>query len=272
MLTKVEVTNMQGQTLVLPMQEPSEGIYLKEIDGLDPVKAILVSSSVSTVDGEQYQSARRGPRDLTIKLGMELGYGLDIRGIRNRLYSYFMTKTNARLRFFIEGIDPVDIYGRIEDFDAALFTEDPGANILLRCFEPDFFDPTPNVINASTVQDTTEYAVVYDGSVETGIQLAMTLNRAQTSLDIIHRAPDGVIRTLEFEAPLISADQLIISTVSGSKFARRIRAGAESSLLYGISPYSNWINLFPGTNYLRVVSDGAAIPYTITYTTKYGGL
>lgn len=272
MLTKIEVTNTQGQTLVLPMYDPTEGIYIKEIDGLDPVKAILVSSSVSTVDGEQYQSARRGPRDLTVKLGMELGYGLDIRGLRNRLYSFFMTKTNARLRFFIEGIDPVDIYGRIEDFDSPLFTENPEAFIGLRCFEPDFFDPTPNVISANTVQNTTEIAVIYDGSVETGIELAMTLNRAQTSLDIFHRAPDGVTRSLEFEAPLLSADQLIISTVTGSKFARRIRAGAPASVLYGISPYSNWINLVPGTNYIRVVSDGAAIPYTITYTTKYGGL
>jgi hypothetical protein len=272
MLTKVEVTNNQGQTLAIPLYDPSEGIFIKDIEGLDPVKATLVSSSFATVDGAQYQSSRRETRGIIVKLGMELGYGLSIREIRTRLYSFFMPKTNVRLRFFVEGVDPVDIIGHIETMESALFTQDPEAFISLTCFDPDFFDPTPNVINANTVQDTTEFAVEYDGTVETGIQLAMTLNRTQVSLDIFHRAPDGVVRSLEFEANLISGDQLIISTVTGLKFAKRIRTGSESSVLYGISPYSNWINLFPGTNYLRVVSDGAPIPYTVTYTTKYGGL
>lgn len=272
MLTKVEVTNEQGATLVLPMYDPSEGIFIKEIDGLDPVKATLVSSSFATVDGAQYQSSRRETRNLVMKLGMELGYGLDIRGIRNRLYNFFMPKTSVRLRFFVEGVDPVDINGRIETMESAIFTQDPAADISLICFDPDFFDPTPTVINANTVQDTTEFAIDYDGTVETGIQLAMTLNRAQVALDIYHRAPDGVMRNFDFNAPLITGDQLIISTLSGSKWAKRIRAGAESSILYGISPYSNWINLFPGRNYLRVVSDGAPIPYSLTYSTRYGGL
>jgi hypothetical protein len=38
------------------------------------------------------------------------------------------------------------------------------------------------------------------------------------------------------------------------------------------SSVSTWINFFPGTNYIRVYADGAAIPFTIEYTTKLGGL
>lgn len=272
MLTKIEVTNEQGQILVLPIYDPSEGIYVKEIDGLDPVKAILVSSSFATVDGAQYQSSRRETRDITMKLGMELGYGLDIRGIRQRLYSFFMPKTNALLRFFVEGVDPVDIYGRIEIMESALFTQDPEANVTLRCFDPDFFDPTPTIINQSTVSTTTEFPVQYDGTVETGIKLVMTTPRDLTSVDIFHRAPDGTLRSLDFEGALLTNDTLTISTVTGAKRATRTRAGTDASVLYGISPYSFWINLFPGTNYLRVVATGTPIPFTIEYTTKYGGL
>ncbi len=272
MLNRVEVTNEQGTILVLPLYDPSEGIYVKDIEGLDPVKATLVSSSFATVDGAQYQSSRRETRNIIMKLGMELGYGLDIRGLRTKLYSFFMPKTSVRLRFFVEGVDPVDINGRIETMESALFTQDPEAFISLICFDPDFFDPTPVVINQMTVTDTTEYVVDYDGTVETGIRLAMVLNRAQVSLDIFHRAPDGTTRSLEFEAPLITGDTLAISTETGNKEVLRTRAGTEISVLYGMSPYSNWINLFPGLNYLRVVSDGAPVAYTIEYTTKYGGL
>jgi hypothetical protein len=257
---------------VLPIYDPSEGIYVKDIDGLDPVKAVLVSSSFATVDGAQYQSSRRETRDIMMKLGMELGYGLDIRSIRQRLYSFFMPKTNARLRFFVEGVDPVDIYGRIESMESALFAQDPEAFITLRCFDPDFFDPTPTIINQSTVSTTTEFPVNYDGTVETGIKLVMTTPRALSSLDIYHRAPDGTLRNLSFVASLLTSDKLTISTVSGAKGAVRTRAGSDASVLYGISPYSYWVNLFPGLNYLRVVATGAAIPFTIEYTTKYGGL
>ncbi|QFG09133.1 minor tail protein [Arthrobacter phage Sporto] len=272
MLTKVEVISGQGAVLTLPLYDPSEGLYIKDIEGLDPVKATLVSSSFSTVDGAQYQSSRRETRNIIMKLGMEMGYGLDIRGLRTKLYSFFMPKTSVRLRFYVEGVDPVDIVGYIETMEAALFTQDPEAFISLICFDPDFYEPTPNVINGMTVTNTTEFPVEYDGTVETGIRLSMTLNRAQTSLDIYHRAPDGTLRSLEFEAALLSADKLLISTVTGDKKAIRTRAGADTSILYGISPFSNWINLFPGTNYLRVVSDGAPIAYTIEYTTKHGGL
>lgn len=272
MLTKIEVTNEQGQLLVLPIYEPSEGIFVKEIDGLDPVKAILVSSSFATVDGAQYQSSRRETRDITMKFGMELGYGLDIRGIRQRLYSFFMPKTNVRLSFFVEGVDPVDIYGRIEVMESPLFTQEPEAFITLRCFDPDFFDPTPTIISQSTVTGTTEFLVQYDGTVETGIELVMTTPRDLSALDIFHRAPDGTLRSLEFEAALLANDKLTISTVTGAKGATRTRAGSDTSVLYGISPYSYWINLFPGANYLRVVATGTAIPFTIEYTTKYGGL
>jgi hypothetical protein len=75
-----------------------------------------------------------------------------------------------------------------------------------------------------------------------------------------------------FAEPLIAGDVLTISTVSGNKHATLTRAGSDSSLLFGVAPDASWINLFPGPNYIRVYTEGAAIPYTITYTSKVGGL
>jgi hypothetical protein len=272
MLTKVEATNEQGQTLVLPLYDPSEGIYIKEIEGLDPVKATLVSSSFSTVDGAQYQSSRRETRNIIMKLGMELGYGLGIRDLRAKLYAFFMPKSSVRLSFQIEGLAPLEIVGRVESMESALFTQEPEAFISVVCFDPDFYDPIPQIISSVTVSNSAETAIDYEGTVETGIRIGLFLTRAQSSMDVYHRAPDGTLRTLEFDAALLTNDQLLISTVTGDKKAILTRAGSDSSLLYGISPFSYWINLFPGRNYLRIVSTGTAIPYSIEYTTKYGGL
>jgi len=77
---------------------------------------------------------------------------------------------------------------------------------------------------------------------------------------------------LEFKEPVLLGDMLVISTISGDKGATLTRAGSIKSVLYGITPVSNWINLFPGTNHIRVHADGAAIPFSIDYTTKLGGL
>jgi hypothetical protein len=71
---------------------------------------------------------------------------------------------------------------------------------------------------------------------------------------------------------LVAGDVLSINTVTGSKGATLTRAGVESSVLYGISPQSSWLELMPGVNTIRVYATGAAIPLSIEYINRYGGL
>jgi hypothetical protein len=87
----VEVTNTQGQTLVLPLEAYNDGYLLSEIEGLDPVKATLVSSSFANLDGEQQQSARREARNIVLHLDLLMGYGIPISALRRNLYIFFMT-------------------------------------------------------------------------------------------------------------------------------------------------------------------------------------
>jgi hypothetical protein len=274
MLTKVEISTDQGTTLVLPLWDAIDGYYIKEIEGLEPVKATLSSSSFATMDGEQYQSSRRESRNIVIKLGFQLNSSSgSVRDLRKRLYPYFMPKSQIRLRFYMgDDETPVDIYGRIESFEAPLFTRDPEATISLICHQPDFYNPDPIILSGNTTSDTSEFLVEYDGSVETGILLTLNVNRALPSFTVYHRSPDDTFSSLDFASSLVAGDVLTISTISGDKGAVRTRAGSNASLLYGISPYSNWITLFPGSNYIRVYAAGAAIPYTIMYTEKFGGL
>lgn len=272
MLTKVEVSTTQGQTLVLPLEYTNNGYVVQAIDGLDPVKAVIVSSSFANQDGEQYQSSRREARNITIKLGLEKGAAGSVRDLRTRLYTIFMPKSTVRLRFFSDDEDAVDIYSKVESCFAPLFVQEPVATISLLCHQPDFYIPTPVVISGFTVATPTEIQVDYEGSIETGITLTMTLNRNLNSFTIYHRSSDNSLRSLEFNEPLLSGDKIVLSTVSGSKGATRTRAGSISSVLYGITPISNWINLFPGTNFIRVYAEGAALPFTIEYNTKIGGL
>lgn len=273
MLAKVEVTNKQGSTLVLPLGEAVEGFFVKDIDGLDPVKATLVSSSFAQQDGEQYQSSRREKRNLVFKLGFELGPRTGtIRDIRRKLYQFLMPKSEAYFRFYDDDGTYVDIDGRVESNETALFSKEPEAVISVLCFDPDFYDPHSVIVSGSTTSDTSEFVMQYDGSVETGFVFNLAVGRDLPEVTIFSRTPDGVMTSLQFVAPLVAGDVLRISTISGAKGASYIRNGNDNPVLYGVSPYSNWINLFPGLNYIRVYAEGAVIPYTIEYTNKFGGL
>jgi hypothetical protein len=273
MLNKIEVTTAKGAMLELPLQDLTNGYLVKEVTGLDPVKANIVSSSFATMDGEQYQSSRRSIRNIVIKLGLQPDYSDgNVRELRKNLYSYFMPQSAVTLRLFMEDEIPVDISGTVESFDSPSFVQEPEVTISLICFQPDFYDPNPVIITGETTSDSAEFLVMYDGTVETGFLLHMDVYSDVNEFTIFHRTADNTVRTLEFVGQLTVGDQLDISTISGAKRAYLTRDGSDSSLLYGVSPFSYWINLFPGENYLRIYAEGEPISYSIQYTTKFGAL
>lgn len=273
MLTDIEVRTPQGTLLNLPLQDISNGFILEEVKGLDPVKATLVSSSFAGMDGEQYHSSRRDKRNLLFQIGLEPNYSVDtVEDLRRRLYAFFMPKSQVNLRFRMsDGLD-LDISGRVESFETALFSDDPTIDISVLCYDPDFYYATPVVVNGSTVTDPTDITVSYLGTVETGILFELNVDRSLSAFTIYHRPPGGSTRSLDFSSFLNAGDVIRVNTVTGNKSVTLTRSGTESSILSGMSPQSNWIELQPGDNLFRVYAEGAAIPYSVTYTTRYGGL
>lgn len=273
MITMVEVRNSRGGLLSLPMGDLADGVAVTNIEGLGPVKATLVSSSFANMDGAQYHSSRRETRNIVMTMELPVNYGTEsVSDRRKKLYNFFMPKSKTNLRFYQLG--DVDVYaeGRIETCEPSMFTEEPGVVVSILCFDPDFIDPDVVTVNGSTTSGLTESVIEYGGSVETGILFTLNVDRDFDMLSLYHRAEDDITRSLEFSAPLIAGDVLRVSTVPGDKYVTLTRSGVQSSLLYGMSPFSYWIELVPGDNYLRAYAEGAAVPYTIQYITRYGGL
>jgi len=278
MLNKVDVITAQGDVLELPLDDDSEGYTVRDIDGTDPVKAVIVSSSFANVDGEQFHSTRREARDLIFKLVLEPGGNNGTgRQLRNNLYKYLMPEMTVTLRFYDDEMDVefVDIQGVVESFDCPLYVPEIEATIGIRCLLSDFYEIDSRVVEGFTTNDVIETVIDYSGTVETGILFNITMDRAVPEFMIYHRSANNTLSALEFEQALSAGDTLDISTVSGAKSLTLTNdVDGSKSILYGMNPTSNWIQLFPGRNYIRVFIDdlGAPIPYTIEYTTKYGGL
>jgi hypothetical protein len=273
MLTKMEVRNVAGGLLTFELDDVTDGYVLKDVEGLDPVKATIASSDFASVDGAQFQSARRVPRNVIISLGLEPDYATQtVRGLRTQLYDWFMPKSDVKLRFYDSDAATVEIEGKVESCGAPLFSKEPGVDISVMCFRPDFVELTENEYDGNTVSTTTEFSIDYGGSVEAGIEFALLLDRSLSDFTIYHRPPDNIVRSMEFSASLLADDVLRINTNVGSKSVILTRSAIESSLLYGLQGAPSWIQLQPGLNYLRVYATGAAIPFTITYTNRHGGL
>jgi hypothetical protein len=274
MIEKVEIRTAQGGLLTLPLQDISEGFVVQDIDGLDPVDAVLVFSSFAGQDGSQFQSARRENRYLTLRIKYEPDPAVTTASkLRQKLYGYLMPKSVVQLRFYDDELPaPVNILGRVSKFNSPRFVKDPDATIELTCEIPDFDTLVTKTFGANSTSGTTETTRTYDGSVETGVLFRFEIDRNISGFTIYATDESNTQRSLVFTDLLEEDDVIEISTRPGNKYARRTRAGVTESVLHAVSPSSNWINLYPGTNKIRVLVPGAGIPWTMEYTDKYGAL
>ena len=280
MLAKVDVLAPQGNTVLFSLWNHSNGYVVKDITGLDPVKATLVSSKMAGRDGEEYQASSREKRNIIFTLDLRPEYvNTTVRDLRNRLAGIFMPKAELRLRFIDDDETFVDIYGIVETFDSPIFVKAPVTTISILCFDPDFYEPVPITVDGMTTSGSSEIMIDYKGSIATGIGLRMNVNRDLPAITIHLRPENGSYRDLMFDTaltpgstPLVAGDVLDISTVNGDKGASRLRGGMWASVMYWIDPDSAWVTLSPGKNYIRVNSGGAPIAYTIDYINRYGSL
>ena len=283
MLTKIEIYTEQGTMLELPIQSPN-GYLVKDIAGLDPSKANIVSSPFALLDGAKYQASRIETRNIIFTIRPQPDYVTKtVDSLRSDLYLFFMPKSKITMKFFREGKPTVEIVGYVESLETLLFTQSPEIVISVICMNPSFANisemslpVTPGAFISTSGVDAE--SVSYAGSIETGFIFSMTLpvgSAPLSSFALKHSFPSGGESVLNFVGGLIAEDTVVINTVSGNKYAYLTRAGATSSVLYAISPSSKWIKLYPGSNNLSVYAvrtAGEEIPWSIVYSDKFGGL
>lgn len=273
MITQINARTPGGQLLSLPLEDVSNGYIVSEVEGLGPVKATIVTAKQSAVDGVFYQSASRDLREIKIKVELEPDFIVNtVQTLRDRLYTIFMPKSPVLLEFLDSDGRVATISGRVETVEPVIFTATPTIEINVLCFKPDFIDGATTIINGSTVTTTQNVSVNYLGTSSSGFKFTIKPARSLTDLTLVHTAPDGTESYMEFNYPLAANDTLTITTTPREKAVTKLSGGVLTSVLYGLSPLSPFPQLQPGQNYIRVVTAGATVPYTVEYAAKYGGL
>ena len=277
MIEQVIVNNSAGSLIVLSLAEPLGGHIVQNIEGLDPVKASIVSSSYATMDGTAFQNAKNEQRNIKMRLGLEPNYATEtVASLRAELYPFLMPKSKVLLQFYDSelGLNSFDIEGYVESFEAPLFVSDPAVDVSILCSQPDFVAHDETTYSGSSVADSTTYVSVdYDGSVDAGFIFQLDVDRTLAGFTIRRSAPDGNIKTMDFSYPFVSGDTVKVSTVPGDKYVTKTVGGIVTPILYSLNRTAQWINLEPGTNNFNVDTGvGASIDYSIKYHERFGGL
>ena len=271
-LTTLSVVSSSGETLNFHIGA-STGYQLEDVRGLDPVKADISSSSFGQHDGSQYQSSRRGERNIVMLIGLVPDFVTNtVQSLRLDLARLLMPKRPVTLRMIDSDGSVVSIAGRVESFEAPLFTRTPKADISIICFDPDFKSHALTTKTGSSVTGITNTAIQYDGSVDTGFLFEMTVNRATNELALVLVNSMGETQRVDFAMALSAGDKIEIGSNFGEKGVWVTKDGLRTPALYTITPNSNFLVLSPGVNQFRVQMAGAAIPWSIKYYERYGSL
>jgi len=272
-IEKLEITNARGNVLSLQMEEDDGPYQVATIEGLDPGKATLVSTTYPGRAGGTFQSSARPARNIKIKLDFDPDFdSWTYEDARAELYKWFIPGAKIKQRYYLSTGLYLDIDAVVESNDSPIYDQDPDATISLMCYDPDFIDGRMITVSGNSVDDTTNTEIDYPGTIEAGTVLTIHFNRAVSDFTVYNIDEAGGIQQLNFSGTLLNGDTLVISSLDGNKGITLTRAGVSSSYLYGRTAQSSWINLFEGLNQFRVYAEGDPIPYDLEYRVRYGGL
>lgn len=283
MITKMEVFSALPSAPELALGgtlASDDPIHIRDIQGLEPVNAVIATTPFATSDGELFQGSTVGKRNVVLTLGFNPDWEGDqtISSLRQRLYAYFMPKAWTKLRFFSDNLPVVDIEGYVESAKPNIFSQDPEIQCSIICPKPDFIDPDAVIINGEVDDGTAENVIDYIGTVPTGFEI-----RVQRSVDnpsytgpltITNVMPDG-------EEQIFNIDPVTIDTLKSFKLSTVKNAKRAGNVDVDDSEFHNllanvttgiWPELRFGENLIKVAAAENEQLWTLAYFNRFGGL
>jgi Phage tail protein len=281
-LTEVKAYSswISAPTLLLsdPGRPETDLIQIRNIEGLDPVKASVNTSPFGSVDGAAYTGGNVQNRNIVLTIHPNPNWDTwSYEALRRLLYSYFMPKRPTRLVFYSDDIIPVEISGIVESVAVNPFSKDPELLVSIICPDPYFTALEPTIITGQSVRPGGDVTVVdYDGSIEAGIQVKVTQVTDPTPTTIGVQIGSPVISYFTVTATVNSTLFFEMSSVPMQKYIQNVSIGTGiiTNLLSKahVQEGSLWPIFQPGENEFSVVTDQGVQDWELTYFERFGGL
>ena len=279
MLNSVSVSGVSGVgTLILRLvDDPANGLFLKNIDGLNPVRAELATSEYARYDGQYYHGSRLGMRNIVFTIALRPDFSTSsVKDLRDLLYKYF-TPGGPKLNFTFhtDGSFPnYHISGYAEAFETSLFSADPEVQISVICPDPEFLGPNKSV-NLSLNTETT---IDYQGHRIGGLFFSIANGQqiASNGFSIEHTRPDYTRDTIHYQGRLEGFSIIHFTSKVRQKEVLYSSGGMigviDDPRLYEIPIDDVWPLFYPGVNRFRVSGPSTGAKIVLNYREAFGGL
>lgn len=135
-------------------------------------------------------------------------------------------------------------------------------------------------IEFSKVEDINSGVIKYYGDIDVGVTIKINVGGNPGNITMTHKQTGDVMRLSSsvinriVGSNLQNGDQIIISTVTGSKSARLLRGGTYKNIIAAVDKTSNWFKLVRGDNtfVLSSVNNTDDIDVEISSQILYEGL
>jgi hypothetical protein len=250
-------------------------IQVRNIEGLDPVKAGVSTSPYGSIDGDSVTGTSVPSRNIVLTLHPNPDWKVwTPEALRRLIYSYFMPKLSTRLVFYSNDMPPVEIYGVVEDVSANSFSKDLEYTVSIICPDPYFTALDPVILTG--LSNDPPIDIDYNGNIEAGIHVKLTKTPDPPPSDIGVQIGDPQIT---YFAVLATVDATLYFEMSSLNFAKYVQnvdlsTGVITNLLskVHIQEGSLWPLLQPGVNEFSVITDIGKHDWELTYFERFGGL
>lgn len=253
-------------------------IQIRNIVGLDPVKASVNTSPFGSVDGASHVGSSVLSRNIVLTVHPNPDWDTwTYESLRRLLYSYFMPKRETRLVFYSDDMVPVEITGIVESVAVNPFSKDPELLVSIICPDPYFIALEATVLTGSTVRPGGAVTVIeYNGTIEAGLGVKVTEVTAPDPTDIGIQIGDPLVTYFATLATVTATKYFEMSSIPMRKFVQNVDIGTGiiTNLLskVHIQEGSLWPTLQPGENEFSVVTDQGVQDWELTYFERFGGL
>lgn len=253
------------------------GFAIDSIEGLGPVDAEINTTEMA-VDGDLFNSARIGKRNIVIDLIFYSESGTGIEDVRQFSYRLFPMKKNIFIEIETDN-RKVWTQGYVEKNEPDIFNDSAmeGNQVSLICPDPKWYD-SENIINED-LDLNDEITIEYNGEVEVGGLLELTVGSAIAkpvsagvpAFTVSCANPDGTAQLIDIYTPnagFAVGDVIKINSVKGNKSCIYTdTADADHNALNLLNQNPDWIKLTNGENAIRVTDSFSALA-SATYTSK----
>lgn len=280
MLTEVKAYSSwaSAPTLLLDQDGRPETdlVQIRNIDGLEPVKASVNTSLFGSVDGAAFTGASVSSRNIVLTIHSNPDWHTwKYEDLRKLIYAYFMSKRPVRLVFYSDEDPPVEISGIVESVDNNIFSKDQEFNVSVVCPDPYFISLDPKVITGqSTSSGGTPRTIVYNGSVETGFRVKVSSSSGPAPTIIGIQVGSPAISYFNVAATVGSTLYFDMSSVAMQKYVQNVSIGSGviTNLLSKMQEGSQWPLFQPGENDFSVITDQGLQDWELTFYERFGGL